>query len=105
MGKYPLPLGAWGRIRVEELGTNRGRARAKYRDLDGITRLVEARGGSRTAAQRALQIRLQQRQTPRNSLLAPTSKISQLAEVFLIELDRSDKVSRTKDKYSTTVRK
>src|SRR5919199_258387 len=37
-----LPLGTWGRIRREEVGPNRFRARARFRDYDGHTRDVEA---------------------------------------------------------------
>jgi len=73
--------------------------------MDGKLRQVEARGPSAAAARRNLQIRLQKRQTPRNSLIASTDKISQLADLYLLELDRSDKAARTKDKYAYSVKK
>lgn len=105
MSKYPLPLGTWGLIRTDKATARSWRARAKYRDLDGTTRKVEARGPSAAAATRNLQIKLQKRQTPRNAIVASTNKISHLAEVFMAELERSDKAARTKDKYSFTVKK
>ncbi|WP_219816465.1 tyrosine-type recombinase/integrase [Arthrobacter sp. 4R501] len=105
MSKYPLPRDTWGLIRTDRATARSWRARAKYRDLDGTTRKVGARGPSAAAARRNLQIRLQNRQTPRNALVSSTNKISHLAEVFLAEVERSDKASRTKDKYTFSVKK
>lgn len=105
MSRYPLPLGTWGSIRTDKATSKSWRARTHYRDLDGKVRKVEARGPSAAAARRNLQIKLQNRQTPRNGIVSPTSRVKELAEVFLMELDRSDKAARTKDKYSHTTRK
>lgn len=105
MSRYPLPLGTWGTIRTERATAKTWRARTNFRDMDGKLRQVEARGPSAAAARRNLQIRLQKRSTPRKGLIAATDKISQLADLYLLELDRSDKASRTKDKYSFSVKK
>ncbi|MGO4859954.1 tyrosine-type recombinase/integrase [Arthrobacter sp. 2MCAF14] len=105
MSRYPLPLGTWGTIRTERATAKTWRARTNFRDMDGKLRQVEARGPSAAGARRNLQIRLQKRSTPRKGLIASTDKISQLADLYLLELDRSDKASRTKDKYSFTVKK
>lgn len=105
MSRYPLPLGTWGTIRTERATAKTWRARTNFRDMDGKLRQVEAHGPSAAAARRNLQIRLQKRQTPRNSLIASTDKISQLADLYLLELDRSDKAARTKDKYAYSVKK
>jgi hypothetical protein len=40
MPRPPLPIGTWGKIRRDQLGTNRWRARTNFRDYDGETRLV-----------------------------------------------------------------
>jgi hypothetical protein len=59
MSRYPLPLGTWGLIRTDRATARSWRARARYRDLDGQTRKIEARGPSAAAARRNLQIKLQ----------------------------------------------
>ncbi|UKA55143.1 site-specific integrase [Arthrobacter sp. FW305-BF8] len=105
MSRNPLPLGTWGVIHTAKATDKSWRARAKYRDLDGKTRKVEAWGPSAAAARRNLQIKLQSRQTPRSALVTSSTKISSLADVFLAELESSDKASRTKDKYAHTVTK
>ena len=93
MSRYPLPLGTWGTIRAERATAKTWRARTNFRDMDGKLRQVEARGPSAAAARRNLQIRLQKRLTPRHSLVASTDKISKLADLYLLELDRSDKAA------------
>ncbi|WP_425864699.1 site-specific integrase [Arthrobacter sp. TWP1-1] len=81
------------------------RARAYYRDMDGALRLVEARGPSSTAAQRNIQVKLKERQTPRYGVVSAKDRISTLIDVFLVEMEASDKADRTKDKYSYCVKK
>lgn len=105
MSRYPLPLGTWGLIRTDRATARSWRARARYRDLDGQTRKIEARGPSAAAARRNLQIKLQKRQTQGNALISATDQIRELSEVYLAELQRSDKASRTKDKYAFSVKK
>lgn len=105
MSRYPLPLGTWGTIRTERATAKTWRARTNFRDMDGKLRQVEARGPSAAAARRKLQVRLQKRLTPRHSLVASTDKVGKLADLYLLELDRSDKAARTKDKYSFSVKK
>jgi hypothetical protein len=53
MARAPLELGTWGRIWVTKSARVRGgkpfsyRARAMYRDFDGVSREVEAEGRTR----------------------------------------------------------
>ena len=61
-------------------------------------RIVEARGGSAASARRNLLQKFADRKTPR-------SRINELIEVFLIELQSSDKAARTKDKYAYCIKK
>lgn len=100
MSRYPLPLSTWGTIRTGRVTLTMRRALANYRGLDGKLRNVEARGPSAAAARRDLQVRLRERQTPGHGLVDPTSHVSELAEIFGVDLERSDKASRTKDKYA-----
>lgn len=105
MAREPLPLGAWGSIKVLRVGPNSWQARTRFRDLDGKNRHVEARGASSASARRNLQQKLVDRKTPRDGLVNSRDKIEQLAKVFLVDLEASDKASRTKDKYDYCVNK
>lgn len=105
MARGPLPLGAWGSIHVHRIGAGSWQARTRYRDLDGKIRHIEARGVSSASARRNLQQKLVDRKTPRDGLVNSRDRIKQLASVFLVELESSDKASRTKDKYSYCVTK
>ncbi len=105
MSRLPIPLGNWGVIRTKRMTPHSWRARAYYRDMDGALRLVEARGPSSTAAQRNIQVKLKERQTPRYGVVSAKDRISTLIDVFLVEMEASDKADRTKDKYSYCVKK
>lgn len=105
MARLPIPMGNWGAIRTERTTPHSWRARAYYRDMDGVLRLVEARGSSSAVARRNIQIKLKERQTPRYGIVSATDRINKLIEVFLVELEASDKADRTKDKYSYCVKK
>jgi integrase len=67
MGRAPLPIGTWGKIRIYSTHISRKgkpdtfRAMAKYRDFDGRTRTVEASGKTRTAAANNLRQKLKDR--------------------------------------------
>lgn len=54
MGRPPLPLGSWGKIRRYQVGPKSWRAMANYRDYDGVTRPVERSGASGAKAERRL---------------------------------------------------
>lgn len=105
MARESLPLGAWGSIHVRRVGPGSWQARTRYRDLDGKIRHVEARGATSASARRHLQQRLVERKTPRDGLVTSRDRISHLVSVFLVELEASDKASRTKDKYFYCVNK
>ncbi|MBB5790762.1 site-specific integrase [Jiangella mangrovi] len=67
MGRAPLPIGTWGKIRtyvdkVDDKGKPiRHRAVTQFRDFNGRTRQVEAHGKTATAAANALREKLQRR--------------------------------------------
>lgn len=105
MAREPLPLGAWGSIHVRRIVAGSWQARTRFRDLDGKIRHVEARGASSASARRNLQQKLVDRKTPRDGLVNSRDQIKKLAGVFLVELEGSDKASRTKDKYVYCVNK
>ncbi len=91
MGRKPLPLGSSGLIRTDAVGakgTKRFRARAYYRDFDGVTRLVEASGRTSTQASQALRIKLQQRtQAGRQGELTGMSRFAEAADLWLEKIE------------------
>ena len=105
MAREPLPLGTWGQIKVSRSTSGAWNARAKYRDMDGKVRIVEARGTSAASARRNLLQKFADRKTPRYGLVNPRSKINELIEVFLVEMQASDRADRTKDKYEYCIKK
>lgn len=64
MSRPPLPVGTWGKVKRTEVAPGRWVARARFRDYDGRTRLVEAWGKSGAAAERSLKAALTERATP-----------------------------------------
>jgi hypothetical protein len=63
MSRPPLSIGSYGNIQTWE--QNGGWwARVRYRDTDGVVRLVKRRGKSEAAAKRALKAALAERQAP-----------------------------------------
>lgn len=90
MGRQPLPLGSWGLISTQAVAHDhrgkptRHRARAKFRDFDGVTRLVEASGRTATQASQNLRTKLQMRTSAgRDSELAAASRFSDAAALWM----------------------
>ncbi len=105
MPRSPLPIGTWGKIRREQIGPRRHRARARFRDYDGLTRDVEAWGTSGAAAERALLIKLRDRSAPTNDEITGNTRINQLADLWLAELIAEDRLAlQTIHRYETSVR-
>ena len=82
MARPPLALGRHGSVKVTREGSQ-WVARCRFRDLDGVTRRVERRGPSQTAAQRALQDELRQRCGERIELLRSHSRFRDAASVWM----------------------
>lgn len=100
MGRPPLPLGTYGAIRVYELGPGRFRARAKYRDYDGVTRLVERVGTSRTGAKNNLKEALRDRgRAAHDGEVTADTTVAAVGELWLRDIDESDRAIRTKVTY------
>jgi integrase len=100
MGRPPLPVGTYGRIKVDKLDERRFRARAKYRDYDGVTRKVERAGTSRTAAENNLKQALRDRaHVSADGEITARTKVTRLAELWLRDIDESDRAIRTKITY------
>lgn len=86
MARPPLPIGTHGKIRYQESASG-WRARAQFRDFDGMTRDVERTGRSKAAADRALKEALRDRALPATAgALTGESRFRKAAELWLNEL-------------------
>ena len=95
-----MPVGTYGKIRVYELGEKRYRVCTLYRDYDGVTRPVERVGWSRTAAADNLRKALRDRgRATLDGEITLDTKVATVAELWLREIDESDRAVRTKLAY------
>jgi integrase len=100
-----LPVGTCGRIRREQVGRRRFRARTRFRDFDGVTRYVEAWGDSGAAAERALRVKLRDRSAPNNDEITAETRIARLGELWLNEVTAEERVTpQTISRYETSLR-
>ncbi len=89
MGRPPLPLGAYGKIKIWKEGPT-WLARAKFRDFDGAARWVKRSGKTKAAAERELKAALADRQRPvKRAQITPNTKIEKVAELWLTEVERA----------------
>lgn len=98
MPRPRLTVGTFGEISFRKVGSGRVEARARYRDWDGRARLVQATGGTRRGAERALKAKLAERslfQPTSFSALTPDSTFAELVTYWLEDLDLDGHLSRT----------
>lgn len=100
MGRRPLPLGTHGEIRTYQRGTKKWLARTLYRDYDGKVRPVERVGPSKATAANNLQEALRDRtRAAVGDEITASTRVKVAADLWLRELDESDKALRTKRTY------
>lgn len=105
MARPELAIGTSGKIRIEKLGPKRFRARARFRDYDGITRDIEATDTTGPAAERALKVKLRDRATPTDDEITRETRISALAELWVEEITAEERIApQTIHRYATSVR-
>lgn len=90
MPREPMPIGTWGKIRVDE--TEAGfRAHVYFRDLTGRRRQLERTATSCTKAEnavlRAVKARLEE--SPDHDLIGPETHVSALLEHWITEKSRT----------------
>lgn len=104
MGRPPLHIGQHGTVNFtrEDGGWV---ARCRFRDLDGVTRRVERRGISRTAADAALREQLRRRGGRHGQRLRPNSRFRDAASVWMAEIAdrRADSTVETYSYWLDTV--
>ncbi|WP_246633495.1 site-specific integrase [Pseudonocardia nigra] len=104
MGRPPLPIGTYGKIRTYPLASGAGfRATTMFRDNDGRTRPVERRGKSAAAAVRELKKALKDRTGPAAGEITGDTRVKVLAGLYLAEVRRR-RQGTTYDTYALHMR-
>jgi integrase len=107
MPRPRLPIGTFGEITTRRITRGRVEARARYRDWDGKTRLVQATADTERAAERALKVKLSDRSLFHSSFtaLTPDSGFTALVEYWLEDLDLEGRLSpATRELYERDMR-
>ncbi len=108
MPRPPLPIGTYGKITVWQEGGG-WTARAKFRDFDGVGRLVKRSGRTKAAAERALRAALLERQAlAAQGAVTPATLFGRVADLWLEEIERAVDAGRrspgTLDTYRSILR-
>lgn len=88
MGRPPLGIGTYGKIRTYGQPDGQWIATANYRDVDGVTRAVKRTGKSRATAERELKAALVSRNHRAGGELARESTFAEVAALWLKYVDR-----------------
>ncbi|WP_295851308.1 tyrosine-type recombinase/integrase [uncultured Microbacterium sp.] len=104
MARPPMPVGTWGAVNRVQLGPGQWVARARFRDYDGVTRIVERGGASGQKAENALKEALRDRARLPGEDLTPETRLSRVAEEWTKELERRDVSDGTKDLYKRNLK-
>lgn len=99
MARPPLVLGTWGTIRRKETGPGRHIAYARFRDYDGVTRIVERAGTTAAKAENLLKAALRDRSRLPSEDLTSETRLNRVADDWVTELERRDLSDGTKDLY------
>ncbi|MBD7958121.1 hypothetical protein H9651_10765 [Microbacterium sp. Sa4CUA7] len=85
MSRQRLAIGTFGDIGFLPAAHGRIMARARFRDWDGRTRLVQVTADTKVLAERALKVKLSTRDLfqPASSSLTPDSPFSALVDYWL----------------------
>lgn len=104
MARPPLEIGTWGNI-PDPLQVAPGvyRAMTRYRDTDGVTRKVEARGASKNKARQALEVRLRSRQTPASREITPDTRLRDVVPLWKAEIRERGRAANTLARYEVTL--
>ncbi|GAB2624349.1 site-specific integrase [Kocuria himachalensis] len=95
----PLPIGAHGRISITTSPSGAYVAKARFRDYDGRTRLVERAGKSKAAAERALKQSFTDRAIPSGDEINGDMRIQALAAAWWVGFVDRDKAPATVRRY------
>ncbi|MEX5259575.1 tyrosine-type recombinase/integrase [Kocuria sp. CPCC 205263] len=99
MPRPPLPIGAYGRISLTPTPGGAYVAKARFRDYDGRTRLVERTAGSKAKAEKALKEAFIDRATPSNEDITGDTRIHALAAAWWVGFLEKDRAPATVRRY------
>ena len=108
MSRPRIPVGTFGEITFINRNGGRVEARARFRDWDGVTRLIQATASSRPAAEIALKQKLAERNAfqPVDTTLTPDSPFPALVDYWLADLDLEGRIAQsTRDNYERNMRR
>lgn len=103
MSRPTLPLNTWGKVTRTRIDAHTWEAIARYRDSDGVTRRIRRQGTTATQAEHALLSAMRDRQQTVGTDLTAESRVVDLAERWLAEIEDSDRAVQTKRAYAHTV--
>jgi hypothetical protein len=100
VARPPLAVGRFGKIGFLKIGSGSVRARAKFRDYDGVVRLVARYGPTRAKAEAALREALRDRGTPVKDAIHRGGRVTQLAAAWLADIEGRELSASTKEVYA-----
>lgn len=110
-GRPPLRIGGWGKIKRIDLGDGMWLARCRFRDNDGIVRIVERRSTPGIFdrhgkhAEEALMVALEKRKTPAQGNVDAATPLAALVDLHIDRLQDKGRSPTTLDTYRVTARK
>ncbi|MDH6678421.1 integrase [Rhodococcus sp. LBL1] len=110
-GRPPLRIGQHGKVTRKDLGGGSWLARCRFRDSDGVVRIVERRSpvGRRDqygkCAEEELLDALDARRAPSSDDISESSTIRQLCDLHIDRLEEEGRAARTLDTYRYTASK
>jgi integrase len=108
MSRPRIAIGTFGELMFINRPNRRVEVRARYRDWDGRTRIVQATASSRPAAEVALKQKLAERNAfqPVDTTLTPDSPFPALVDYWLADLDLEARIApSTRRHYEDGMRK
>lgn len=102
-GRPPLPIGTWGSVSTREV-TGGWQARTRYRDADGITRIVTRTRRTKGAARSALTEHLVERSAPAGDDLTSESPLEQAVLLWIADREAAGLTSNTLRRYREVAR-
>lgn len=104
MARQPLPLETMGAIKTTKVSAKKYVARARYRDIDGVTRQYERSGTTKTAAENALKAFLRDRTAPGLDDVTGDMRVADLAALWWEEHTSKPIANGTYRRYEQVMR-
>ncbi|WP_280428337.1 site-specific integrase [Nocardia brasiliensis] len=104
MPRQTLAIGTYGKIATKQQANGSWRASTRYRDDDGETRTVQAFGPTSAQAEANLKDKLKDRKPNTGHVITRDTKLAELADLWLKELEFEDGVTQqTIDLYTDEI--